>query len=301
MRVAQQTAGRNAAWARSDVVVDRAGRLATFEAGRPDGLPVVLLHGVGHWTQAAWSPLMRALADDYRLLAFDLPGFGDSDKPDAVYDLAFFTNALRSFVAERGLRRFALVGNSLGGLIAAQFAGESPDGVAALGLIAPAGFLPTAGLLWLAYGLAPLIEFFPLTTPRWLVRRTVDLAMYDPASVSEETHERAYLLAQDPLVRRAFGRVYGAARATLFARDALRAGFARYGGPVLVCWGRHDNFLPIAGLRVARSTYPRAHVTVVEHGGHLPQVEEPATVADALRAIYPPGGPEGTRESRVGG
>jgi pimeloyl-ACP methyl ester carboxylesterase len=273
-------------WTRSDVVVDERLRVALFEAGPPNAPPIVLLHGVGHWSQAAWDPILRELARDYRLIAFDLPGFGDSAKPDVPYDLAFYARVLAGVVEALAIPHFALAGNSLGGMIAAEYAGEHPERVAALGLMAPAGFLCTVGLIVRAFAFAPLCEQLPIAAPRWLVQRTLELSTYDPHALSDEVHERAYLLAADPLVRRAFARVYCSARATLLHQRDLLARFARYTGPTLVCWGRNDRFLPVAGADCARRTYPLATVMVLDHCGHLPQVEEPARVAAGLRAIY---------------
>jgi pimeloyl-ACP methyl ester carboxylesterase len=273
-------------WKRTDVFVGERLRVALFEAGPENAPPLVLLHGVGHWSQAAWDPIVPELAGDYRLIAFDLPGFGDSEKPDVAYDLAFFTGVLKDVVDALGLRRFALAGNSLGGMIAAEYAGEQPERVAALGLMAPAGFLCTIGLIFRAFAFAPFCEHVPIAAPHWLVRHTLELSTYDPRALGEETHERAYLLAADPLVRRAFARVYCSARDGLLHQNELLARFARYTGPALVCWGRNDRFLPVAGVECARRTYPQATVMVLDHCGHLPQVEEPARVAAGLRAIY---------------
>ncbi len=286
-------------WRRRDVAVTDDVSIAWYEAGSADAPPIVLLHGIGHWARAAWDPLMPELADRYRVIAIDLPGFGDSSKPDARYDLAFFTSVLRELLASELPGRFALAGNSLGGMIAADYAGAYPERVAALGLIAPAGFLPTLGLVVRAFALAPLVERIALPAPGWMIRRTLDRAVYDPSQLSHDVRERTYALAQDPLVRRAFGRVYGSARTALWTAPALQRRFARYTGPTLLCWGRHDHYLPIGGLERARRTYPNATVIVIERCGHLPQVEEPATVAGGLRAIYPSTNP--TRESKPGG
>ncbi len=172
-------------------------------------------------------------------------------------------------------------------MIAAEYAGEHPERIAALGLFAPAGFLCTIGLIVRAFAFAPLCERLPIAVPRWLVRRTLELSTYDPSALDDAVHERAYRLAADPLVRRAFARVYCSARATLLHQRELLARFARYTGPTLVCWGRNDRFLPVAGVGCAQRTYPQAAVMVLERCGHLPQVEEPTRVASGLRAIYP--------------
>jgi pimeloyl-ACP methyl ester carboxylesterase len=277
------------AWRRRDVTLGGGVRLAVFETGPADGPPVVLLHGIGHWTQAAWDVLAPHLAG-YRAIAIDLPGFGDSAKPDAPYDLPFFARVVAELADAMGLERFALAGNSLGGMIAAEVAGEHPKRVAALLLIAPAGFLRTPGLVVRIFGLAPLMQRLSLRPPRGLVRRVVQLAVSDPSVLSEAVLERAYELSGDPQISRAFGRVYWNHRSAVFDMRALHARFARYAGPVAILWGTRDNYLPIAGLQRARLVYPAASVTVLEGCGHLPQVERPTVVAAELRAIYPAGG-----------
>ena len=105
--------------------------LATYETGSdaPDAPVVLLLHGLGHWTDAAWGRLVPHLDPALRYVAFDLPGFGASEKPDAAFDLAYFRRVLDDVVAALRLERFALVGHSLGGFIAADYAGAHPGRV----------------------------------------------------------------------------------------------------------------------------------------------------------------------------
>lgn len=286
-------------WTRRDVDLGDGVRVAVFEAGPLAAPPIVLLHGIGHWTQAAWDRMAPLLAGDYRLVALDLPGFGESSKPDVRYDLAFFTRVLGALVDRLPLVRFALVGNSLGGLIAASYAAEHPERVSVLALIAPAGFLRTPGVVTRVFALAPLLERLRLRTPRWIVRRTIRAATHDPTVIGEDVYERAYVLTQDPLVRRAFGRVYAGARREVLDMRTLHARFAGYAGPALLFWGRHDRYLPVAGLERARRVYPQAAVTALEHCGHLPQVEDPHSVSEALRAAYPVGRPATNVQERT--
>ncbi|HEV2642059.1 MAG TPA: alpha/beta fold hydrolase, partial [Candidatus Elarobacter sp.] len=156
--------------------------LATYEAGSDaPGAPVVLLlHGLGHWTDAAWGRLVPQLDPALRYVAFDLPGFGASDKPDAAFDLPYFRRVLDDVVAALGLDRFALVGHSLGGFIAADYAGAHPARVTHLALIAPAAFARTPRHLVyaLAGGFArPLFERRP---SRRFVTRMLLRAVADP-------------------------------------------------------------------------------------------------------------------------
>ena len=272
----------HAAWARSDVVAGDGVRVAVFEAGTPSGEPLVLLHGIGHWTQAAWDALLPEL-DAYRVVAIDLPGFGESDRPDAPYDAPYYARIVEDVVEARGLGRFCLAGNSLGGMIAAQFASGHPERVAALVLIAPAGFRRSPGLVVRVFGVAPLLARLRLHPPRRFVRRVMEAATHNTRVLTDDVHDRAYRLSRDPLVARAFGRVYWNHRRVLFDMAALHARFARYRGPVAIVWGRQDRYLPVAGIERARAVYPHATETLLDGCGHLPQVEMPARVGAEIR------------------
>ncbi|MDQ6941209.1 MAG: alpha/beta hydrolase [Candidatus Eremiobacteraeota bacterium] len=259
--------------------------LATYETGSDaPGAPVVLLlHGLGHWTDAAWGRLVPRIDPALRYVAFDLPGFGASDKPDAAFDLAYFRRVLDDAVAALQLDRFALVGHSLGGFIAADYAGAHPDRVTRLALVAPAAFARTPRHLVyaLAGGFArPLFERRP---SRRFVTRMLSRAVADPNALDPAVIERAYELSQEPALRRAFAGVYAGAIHAFARARRLHAGFARYPGPVFCAWGAQDRYINVAGLRDVVRVYPRSKTLVLDKSGHLPMIEEPQTLGAALR------------------
>jgi pimeloyl-ACP methyl ester carboxylesterase len=276
---------RRAAWRRGTVELDGIA-LATFEAGcsEIDAPTIVLVHGLGHWTQAAWDFLAAELESTHRLIAFDLPGFGASAKPATGYSLGFFVRALERVVAACGLTSFALVGHSLGGLVAAEFARRRHGGeLRLLGLIDPAGFLRTPRLALRIAGSRPL-TWLPRTirpTPRF-VRRTLESAVYDPDSIPEDVYLRACELSRDPALTRAFALVYAGALGDFVHRGRLHARLAEWKGPTAIVWGRDDRYIPIRALANARRIYPHATVTVLERCGHCPSIEYPADVARIL-------------------
>ncbi|MEA2784329.1 MAG: hypothetical protein QOF71_433 [Candidatus Eremiobacteraeota bacterium] len=259
--------------------------LATYETGSdaPGAPAVLLMHGLGHWTEAAWGRLVPELDPALRYVAFDLPGFGASDKPQAAFDLAYFRRVLDDVVAGLGLERFALVGHSLGGFLAADFAGAHAPRVTHLALIAPAAFArtPRHMIYALAGGLArPLFERRP--SRRFVVRMLLR-SVADPNALEPQVVERAYELSQEPSFRKAFAGVYaGSLHAFAHAR-ALHAGFARYRGPVLCAWGAQDRYINVAALRDVIRIYPHAKTLVLKNSGHLPMVEEPEILAASLR------------------
>src|SRR5437764_8859302 len=92
--------------------------ISYLQAGTGD--PVVCIHGLGG-TKGSFLPTVAALADEYRVIALDLPGFGDSDKPIAAgYDAAYFSDATTALMDELGIDQAHVIGNSLGGRVAPE-------------------------------------------------------------------------------------------------------------------------------------------------------------------------------------
>ncbi len=289
-------------WRRSNTYLPGDGlRIATFEAGRrePDAPVALLVHGLGHWTQAAWDRLAPELASEYRIVSLDLPGFGESSKPDVEYRLPFFVDVLRRFVEARGLDDVVLVGHSLGGLIGADLARQSAR-IRGLVLLDPAGFMRAPRIMLRIVASRPAGWLFKLRPSAGFVRRTMEQAMFDPANVTPEMHEHAYSLALDPRVRRAFARIYSGALQEMLDLHGLHARLARYRGPVLLGWGRHDRYVPIGALENARKVYPHADAVVFEHSGHCPNVEEPKLLAAQILLLGKRAASSEGRWSRAG-
>jgi pimeloyl-ACP methyl ester carboxylesterase len=259
--------------------------LATFEAGssKPNARIAVLLHGLGHWTDAAWGRLVPQLDPAIRYLGFDLPGFGASEKPDAAYDLPYFRRAIEDVVDGFGVERFALIGHSLGGLLAGDYAAVHPARVARLALIAPAGFTPTPHHLLYALAGSSAPWLFTRRPSRCLIARTLQRSVVDPAVIDPAIVDRAYEVAQELGLRKAFAGVYASAMQTLTNPGPLRARLASYDGPVFCAWGAHDRYIPLKALGEVLRVYPQARSLVLERCGHLPMVEEPALLGAALR------------------
>ena len=94
------------------------GKISTVSAGAGD--PVICVHGLGA-TKASFLPTVAALAEDHRVVAMDLPGFGDSDKPiGAAYDAPYFARAIEALLDGLEIERAHLIGNSMGGRVAIE-------------------------------------------------------------------------------------------------------------------------------------------------------------------------------------
>lgn len=262
--------------------------VAVFEAGRidRDAPTIVCVHGMGHWTQAAWDFVAAEFELTHRIVGFDLPGFGASSKPAIAYTLDFFAGILAETIAAYAPgARVTLVGHSLGGLVAAIYAAEHPSGIRTLVLVDPAGFLRTPALVLKMLGSRPVQSLMRKMRPSpKFVRRTFRNAVYDAATIPDDYFERAVELASDPAMLRSFTDVYANAMAQFIRMRALHDRLAGYRGQTLVVWGREDRFVPVKGLEAAQEVYPEATTLVIERCGHCPNIEHPAVLSAAIRA-----------------
>jgi 4,5:9,10-diseco-3-hydroxy-5,9,17-trioxoandrosta-1(10),2-diene-4-oate hydrolase len=258
-----------------------------FETGSTDvAAPAVLLvHGLGHWTQAAWDPIVPYLDPAWRIVALDLPGFGSSAKPDARYDAAFFAAALDRIATELP-PRFALAGHSLGGALAARYAAAHPERVTRLALIAPAGFLRVASIVYAALGSPPAQWLLQRRPSRRFIDRILNDSVADPRAIDPAIRERAFALSQEPAMRRSFARVYAAAMREFADSKRIATQLRAWTGPTLIIWGRDDRYVPVRGLADTKAVYPDASSIVFDGAGHVVMADKPAECGAALREFF---------------
>jgi pimeloyl-ACP methyl ester carboxylesterase len=243
------------------------------------------VHGLGHWTSGAWDRLVPQLDPAWRILAFDLPGFGESARPPVRYDLALFARVAAELAERTQPARLWVCGHSLGGLVAAELAARLPEQVERLALIAPAGMSASPRQAALVLAGPVLAAAGKLAFPAPLVDLVWRHAVRDPASLDPVVLAAARGYARERAWRRAFTGVYAAARPLVRGLRAQQQRFARYRGPVLVVWGRGDRFLPVAAAARVPAIYPQAEIAILDGSAHLPMVEEPRAVGALLRAF----------------
>ena len=255
------------------------GEIATLQAGAGD--PVLLLHGLGA-TKASFLPTVAALAGDHRVIAIDLPGFGDSAMPvGAAYDPPFFARAAAAALDALEIERAHVVGNSMGGRIALELGFEHPERTGQLALLAPS-------LAWLRERRwAPLLRAVRpelgllQPAPRMIVDR-IARAMVPGgndgwSAVGVDEFLRGYLT---PRGRAAF---YAAARNIyLEDPDTFWSRLQELQSEALFVWGRQDRIVPIGFARHVREALPAAEHLELDCG-HVPQLEAPRATHAAVR------------------
>ncbi len=269
---------------RFERIATSSGSWSVLTAGA--GEPVLLLHGLGA-TKGSFLTTVAALAGEFRTIAVDLPGFGDSYKPlGARYHAPFFAAAVVELMAALGIDRAHVIGNSMGGRIALELGLRHADKVRKLVLLAPS-------LAWRrARPWAPLVRAFNPhlglvhVAPRWaiegIVHRTIPGANEGWVRAGVDEFLRAYLT---PRGRVAF---YAAARQIYLEEPHGSKGFwtrlATLAPPALFIWGRYDTLVPIGFAAHVRETLPSARHLELECG-HVPQVERPVETHAAIAAF----------------
>lgn len=242
------------------------------EAGT--GPALVLLHGIGNQS-GSWVRQLEALGGRFRTVAWDAPGYGESDRlPAESPTAADYAGTLAELLDALGIARAVLVGSSLGALIATAFAASRPERTAGLLLLNPAG----------GYGLAD-----PQEREERLATRLERLARLGPDGMALEpspgmlspmaSAEARALAAWSTARIRPDG--YAQA-ARMLAHGRLVEDAARYAGRVLVVAGSVDTITPPAGCeRIARA-FPRADYRLLDGPGHLSYLDAPAVVNDII-------------------
>ena len=251
-----------------------------------EGPPLVLLHALGE-SALDWRWVLPALARTHRVYAPDLPGFGAGAKPAADYSPTFFARFAADFLDALEVERAAVVGNSLGGLVALRLALTDPPRVAGLALVDSAGLgrevsyalrLPT----FPAYGELAVARS---KTPPGAIQRAwmkAGLLFAHPERVPTEWIEEQCRLARLPGFLEA---ALAALRAQIDLggqREVLLDRLSHLEMPTLVVWGTFDRIFPKSQAQEAVARLKQGSLELIPDCGHLPHVERPDIFVSAL-------------------
>jgi pimeloyl-ACP methyl ester carboxylesterase len=241
-----------------------------------DGPPVVLIHGLsGCWQN--WLENIPQLARGHRVIAMDLAGFGESELPQEEISIPGYGQFVDAFLGVIGIERASLVGNSMGGFIAAETSIAHASRVDKLVLVSAAGLVRVGNRQLYALERAARL-FHPMTAaflarrehrvrrPRLRKRMLYGIVRYPERIAPELAYEVAsgagkpgFLDALQAIVDYDF-------------RDRL----PEIEDPTLIVWGENDRIVPVSGAYEYERLIPNARREVWEDTGHLPMLERPA-------------------------
>jgi len=265
---------------------DVAGRRVRY-VDMGEGAPLVLLHGTGGAWQS-WLLNLEGLAERLRVIAIDLPGFGQSDPLPPAPDMSAYAASIAALLDQLGLDRVSILGHSLGGVAAMRFAFEHPQRTASMILLDGGGVEMKAPRLRMVVGSLFVINYL-MARPavvRALVRRPrlrrAAMAGFvrDPAiATAALAHEMMSIFASPGLINALMSS----------ARDDVGEHAERVTAPTLLLWGDEDPVVPISVAHKLAARLPQARLTTFPGVGHCPMLEQPARfnelVADWIDAV----------------
>ena len=260
--------------------------ISYLEAGPVDGPALVLLHGLASYCET-WDRAIGPLAQaGLRVIAVDLLGHGQSDKPNRSYLLDDFADSLRAFLDELGIKAATIAGHSLGGAVASYFGGRHPRYVERLVLVAAGG---------LGREVHPMLRAAALPIAPALLNVAAHRRLHH--FYAQPRLHRALRLTPDNLINlRRAGRALGSAegRLTFFAAlrgviepSGQRGSFLDMGTlaahvPTLLVWNEQDPVIPVAHARAANAQLSGSRLVVFPGGGHEPHRRQAAQFAEAV-------------------
>jgi len=251
-----------------------------LEGGSPDAPVLLLLHGFGG-DKDNWTRFSRTLVEEYRVVAPDLPGFGDAERhADWDYSLPMQRDRLARFVAALDLSPMHIGGNSMGGHLAALYTHAHPEQVLSLALLNNGGIespVPSEMFLAVNRGENPLVLASPEDLDRLLAFASHKKPFIPwPANkvLGKKTFEQAAFNSY----------IFEALRDERYV--PLEPLLGDIEQPVLIIWGEFDRVLDVSSIEIMEPLLPQAEVIVMPDTGHLPMLERPeATAAHYLEFL----------------
>ncbi|KRG12174.1 alpha/beta fold hydrolase [Lederbergia galactosidilytica] len=245
------------------------------------GSPVILLHGAGvDSAKISWSEVIGFLSKKHRVFAPDLPGYGESDKPNVEYSLSFYIDILKQIMDSLHLEKANLIGLSLGGGISLGFTLEHSARVEKLVLVGAWGLfskLPYHLLsYWYTKSFLNEISYKWSSKSRRFVKWTLLNSLFgNPNNVSEELVDEIYAFLQEPHAGKAFMSFQRSEITRTGLRTKLAESLSEIKKRTLIVHGSKDATVPIKHAIEAHEAIKDSEMYVMEGCKHWPQKERP--------------------------
>lgn len=248
--------------------------ISYLEGGQ--GEPLLLVHGFGA-DKDNWTRVAGRLTSHYRVIAVDLPGFGDSGKPiDRRYRIQDQVENLHAIIQAFGLKTLHLGGSSMGGQIVASYAARYPQAVRSLWLLAPLGVATAkpSEMFQEIERMGPGARMPLISRTPEDFRAVFDLMFVKPPM--ELSAAMPYLADRAVANHKLHERIYQELRDESIPLENLMGGSPV---PARIVWGEQDRVLDPSGAKILATLMPKSSVFLVPDAGHLPMIERPRLVA----------------------
>jgi pimeloyl-ACP methyl ester carboxylesterase len=254
---------------------------------------VILLHGGGidsAWL--SWELLIPELAGKYRVLAPDWPGYGKSSQPDQPYQLADCARLLEGLLDAWGVEKAALVGISLGGGIAIDFALANPDRVERLVLVDSYGLqdrtpLHQLGYMYVNFPFALEMTWASMKS-RAITRWALKSLFFNDERVTPDIVDQVYAEIKKPGAGKAFAAIQKHDITWTGLRSCFMDRLHEITAPTLIIHGDHDSLVPIDCSRQAHQKIKGSQLQILKNCGHWPQRDCPDEFNQAVKQFLIP-------------
>lgn len=241
---------------------------------------VVLLHGGGLDTaELSWGLIIPELMDQYRVIALDWPGFGESDKPDIQYGIPFFINVFEKFLVALQISSVYLIGISMGGAISIGYTLQNPKVVEKLVLVDSYGFQRKLSFHALSYlyvhtpGVRRLTYW--LLKQRAFVKYSMKSILKRPGAITETLVDQIHQQVMVPGVAKAFSDLQDHDVAWNGLKTVYLDQLPRIQARTLIIHGSKDTLVPLECSKEAQQLIPNSQLIIMEGCGHWPQRDHP--------------------------
>lgn len=263
--------------------VDLGGGLTVHlrDEGPKDAPAIILLHG-SNASLNTWDQWVAVLGKDYRIIRYDQPGHGlTGPHPKDDYSAGGFVDLVNRIAANRGLTKFYLGGNSMGGWVTHEYAKAHPDKLLGI-ILVDAGGAPDAKPKALPIGfriarMPVLNQLARVVTPRSMVEKSLRQSVSNQAVVTPAEVDEYWELLRYPGNREATGKrfaQYSSRNTTTPVSDATKT------LPTLILWGDEDKLIPVSAVKYFQSVYANNVTHIYKGVGHMPMEETPQQSAD---------------------
>jgi len=240
---------------------------------------VLFIHGLGS-SSLVWRDIPEALSTRYHTIAIDLIGFGESDKPKEDYTISFMSQFINDFITEMKFgpkEKISIIGHSLGGYIAIDFAISNRDKVDKLVLFDSSGLLKKPTALLTDYLNA--VKTADSIMRRDRITKVLENLYADPSRLLPIIIDIFIYFMEKPGALDAFESAFKNSTSNSIDSNQIRK---MENLRCLILWGERDKLIPISFAEQFKKLFPTAEIEIIKDAGHAPFVEKPAIVYQKL-------------------
>jgi 4,5:9,10-diseco-3-hydroxy-5,9,17-trioxoandrosta-1(10),2-diene-4-oate hydrolase len=241
------------------------------------GKTIILIHGFGTSVEI-WQHNISVLSKDYKVVAFDIPGFGRSDKIQHPDFFTFIPRFVSDFMDALNIGKASLMGISLGGAISLKFAVQYPNKIDKL-ILVDSGGLGTDLPFSMCVVSLPIVGELLTRPSRKMTYEFLKPLVFDPKILNEEIIDFYYELSSLPgaqksllCILRSFCNIFGPYKDMI---HQIKSSLYQISAPTLIIWGKYDASFPLSHAYYAKEKIPNSKLHIIDQSGHLPNFEKP--------------------------